>query len=291
MANPLVSEIITRARGLIRAEQGSDVPAVSDDFMISAISDADKELLRAFRGGGGNTPSSIARETGFNLASETAINDVNGVTTASTSITVDSTTGYDSAGAAMFWDKEMFDIFYYTGITATTFTGVTGIQFSHTDNTAIQPLQALPANFKNFRHTEQYGDGVSLNGFPLTYMEGPPLQGKFSMVNDGTTTYLWLFRGSTGTAGVYYDKSGSSITTTGDSVSFYDDSLYFYVWRCIEMCLFGRGEYQTIQIAKQKGDYVKLDVLKDRNNGRRVRVRQFQPVGSNYRLALRENAL
>ena len=291
MANPDCSTIISHARTLIRAESGSDVPAVADAFMVVAIADADVELLRAFRRGGGNAPSAVARETGFTLASETAINDAAGITSASTSITVDSTTGYDSAGAAVVWDGELFDIFYYTGVTATSFTGVTGLAFNHEDSDAIQPLMALPSNFKNFRRSEGYGDGVTLDS-GLTYMEGPPSSGKFSRVDDGTTNYLWLPRGSTGDVGVLYDKISSTVDSVDDTVSFGDEALFYYVWRCIELSLFGRGDFPIITLAKQKGDMAKLDLLKDRNVGRRPRIRQFQSVGTtDYSLAARENAL
>jgi hypothetical protein len=292
MANPSCSTIIEKARGLIRAEQGTDVPALSDDFLLSCIQDAESELLAAFSFGGGNVPSSLQRETGNTIASETAINDPNGVTSASGSITVDSTAGYDAAGAAVLWDKDTFDLFFYTSITATQFLGVTGIAFSHADNTAIQALYALPSEFGDFRRSELYGDGVSLNGDPLTYMEGPPLPQHFSQVDDGTTTYLWLERGANGVASVLYDKDSPVLDSIDDTVSFGLNAFYYYVWRCIEFGLFGRGDYQILAVAKQKGDTQKLQLLKARNKGRPLRVRQFQPVGmTNYNLALRENAL
>jgi hypothetical protein len=293
MASPAGSTIIDLARGLIREELGSDVPSVSDAFMLSFISDADKELLRAFRKGGGNTPSASARETGYTLASDTAINDVAGITSASVTITVDSTTGFAVSGTAVIWDGEAFDIFSYTGITATSFTGVTGIAFDHEDNTEIQAVYVLPTNFKAFRRTEDYGDGVLLNSAPLTYMEAPPNAGRFSIVDDGTNKYLWLYRGASGEASVYYDKTSPTIDTIDDTVSFDEEYTYFYVWRCIEMSLFGRGDYAIIGLAKQKGDAIKLDALKDRNIGRRLRVRQFGSVGDrNFeRLAIRESSL
>ena len=274
-SNPLVSTIIGRARSLISAEAGSDVPTITDDFMTFAVSDADKELLRSFRANGGNTPPAQALETGFTLITDTSINDINGVTTSSTSVTVVSTAGFQSAGAAIFWDKAMFDIFYYTSIDATTFYGVTGIAFSHANSTDIQPLLSLPSNFNGFRHSEEYADGVMLNGSPLTYMDGPPNPGHFSIVDDGTTKYLWLYRGASGNASVYYDKIPNTIATVNDTVSLGEEFMSFYIWRTIELALFGRGEYPIIQMAKQKADQVKLDCLKSQNVGRRVRVRQF----------------
>ncbi len=274
-SNPTVSTIIGRARSLIRAEAGSDVPVISDDFMTFAVSDADKELLRSFSGSGGNTPNSQAAETGFNPSSDTTINDVNGLTTASTTITVLDTTGFESRGAAVIFDKGMFDVFFYTGVTATSFTGVTGIGFTHPNSCGIQALFALPSNFNDFRRSDQYGDGVMLNGAPLSYMDGPPDPGKFSYIDTGTTIYLWLYRGASGAASVYYDITPNSITQLTDVVSFKEEFISFYIWRTIELALFGRGDFQIIQIAKQKADDFRLQALKNRNRGRRPRVRQF----------------
>lgn len=275
MANPSAGTIIDLARSLIRAEAGSDVPAVGDIVMLQAITDADKELYRAHRRGGGNTPQDRALETGFTLISETAIDDSSGITSASTSITADSNSFIDSAGASVVWDADMPDIFYYTSKTSTVFSGVTGIAFDHEDNDAIQPLYKLPSNFRSFRRSEEYGDGVQLNGVPLRHTDGPPNQNQFSLVDDGTSKYLWLPRQVTGDASVLFDKTSNTIDSTDDLVSFGQDWLFFYAWRAIELSLFGRGDYEIIAFAKQKGDAAKLDNLKDRNVGRMVRVRQL----------------
>jgi hypothetical protein len=290
MPHSSVFTVINLARNLLREEAGSDIPVISDAVMIQAVADADREIFDTFHIGGGNTPVERGLESGNTLASDTAINDVNGVTSASVTITVDSTTGFDTSGSAAIWDQDMFDIFYYTGLTPTSFTGVTGLSFSHADDCAVQALYKMPSNFGNFRRSEQYGDGASLNGYPLTYMEGPPDFDHFSSRDDGTNKYLWLYRGASGKASYLFDKVGT-ITALSDLVSFDDQWLFFYAWRVVEFCLFGRGDYQTIQIAKQKGDQAKLGNLKARNVGRRVRVREMAYIDNNYNLLLRENAL
>ena len=283
MANPSAETIIGLARDLIRAEGGSDIPAVGTTFLLKVITDVDREVFRAHRRGGGNPPSLVAREDGNDLASETAINDSDGITTSDTTITVDSTTGYDSAGAAVIWNGDKFDIFFYTGITATSFTGVTGLAFSHDDNEAIQPLYALPSNFGSFRRSDEYGDGVMVSD-PLYYREGPPTSGHFSIVDDGTTKYLWLYRDASGEASYIYNKKTDTLDSIDDTISFPADWQFFYAWRCIELGVFGRGDYNLMALAKQKGDSIKLDLLKDRNVGRRVRVRPLMMFEQHHEL-------
>lgn len=291
MANPSVETIIGIARDLIREDSGSDVPVVADAFMILAVAEADKELVRAFHRGGGNNPVDRALEGGNTLASETAINNSSGVAKTDVTITVDSTTGFDSAGAAAIWTNDMPDVFFYTSLSSTLISGVTSLGFSHEDNDAVQPLYALPSNFGKFRKSEDYGDGVQLNGRGLTYMEGPPSEGHFSMRDDGTTKYLWLPKGSTGTASYLFDKDSNTIDSTDDLVSFPDDFQFFYAWRTIQLALFGRGDFPIVALAQANADKLKLDLLKDRNIGRRVQVRSYVGGDSNYNLALRENAL
>lgn len=279
----------------MREDSGSDLPAISDAFMIQAVSQTDKEVLRAYRRGGGSTPVERGLETGYTLAADAAVNNAAGVLTTDVTIMVDSTAGFPTAGAAVFWDTDMPDQFYYTGLTATSFTGVTQIGFTHPDDTAIQALYPLPSNFGNFRPSEDYGDGVQLNGETLRYMDFPPKFGYFSYIDDGTTKYLWLYRGSSsasGSASVLFDKSSNSILLTTDLVSAPDDWLDFYVWRSIQYALFGRGDYDIIKQAKDNADTLRLELLKDRNTGKMVRVRKFQRFDhENYELALRENAL
>jgi hypothetical protein len=291
MPNPSVETVVEIARKLMREESGSDLPVIGDTFMVQAVAQADREALRAYRKGGGNTPVDRALEDGFTIPSETAINDAAGTTTSTVTMTVDSTTGYDASGAAVIWDGDMPDIFFYTGVTATSFTGVTGLAFDHEDNDLIQPLLALPSNVGKFRRSEEHGDGVQLNGNPLGFIDGVPTPGKFSIRDDGTTKYLWLPKGSTGDVSIWFDKDSNTIDSVDDLISLPDDWQFFYAWRCIELALFGRGDYSIIALAKQKGDMEKLDLLKDRNVGRMIRVRKYSQFGERSSLAYRENAL
>jgi hypothetical protein len=198
MATLAVSTIVGLARDLMRTETGSDVPAVGNEFMLQIVGFADNEMKRAFRRGGGNTPQSIAKETGFNLVTDT--NLAEDITDATTDFDVDDSASFPSAGAFVIWDDDMFDVGFFTGNASDNLSGITDIAFDHDDGDAVQLLYALPSNFKNFRKAEGYGDGVQLNGDPLTYMDGPPTSGHFSKIDDGTTVYLWLPKGASGKA-------------------------------------------------------------------------------------------
>ena len=278
-------------RDLLKAEQGSDVPTIGEPFLILAIAEVDREAQRAFRKSGGNVPVDRALEFGPTLVADTQVDNSSGITTADVTVTVDSTSGFDTAGAAAFWTKDMPDPFFYTSKSSTVFSGVTGIGAPHGDNDAVQALYALPSNIGKFRRSEDYGDGVQLNGSPLRYMDGPPRPGYFSMRDDGTTKYLWLYKGSTGDVSVFFDKDSNTIDSVDDLISLPDDWQFFYAWRAIEMSLFGRGDYSIIPLAKANADRIKLDLLKDRNVGRMVRVRQYAGGDRASRLAVRENAL
>lgn len=292
MPNPSAETIITLARGLLREESGSDVPAIGDTQMLQGVAEADREALRSQRRGGGNTDVDRALEGGDALIADTQINDSDGIAISDVTVTVDDTTDFDSSGAVVSWTNGMPDVWFYTGKGATTFTGVTGIGFPKLDNDSIQALYPMPSNFGKFRKSDEYGDGVQLNGQPLYYMEGPPSQGKFSTRSDGTTTFLWLPSGSTGYFSTLFDKSSNTINSLDDLVSLGEDWLYFYAWRSIELALFGRGDYEIVGLAQAKADKAKLDLLKDGNVGRMVRVRRYARMGDDdYNLALRENAL
>ncbi len=293
MANPALLTAIELARNLLREEAGSDLQVIADAFMIQAGAEADREVLRSYRLGGGNTPIEKALEFGPTLVADTAVNNVAGVLTTDVTITVDSTVGFDAAGAGVLWTKGMPDVFFYTSKTATQFLGVTGIGAPHGDNDAVQALYALPSNFGTFRRSEDYGDGVQLNGDPLWYMDGTVRSNHFSKRDDGTTKYLWLPQGSTGDVSVLFDKDSNTLDSIDDLLSATDDWIFFYAWRIIELSLFGRGDYAIIPVAQARANKIKLDLLKDRNVGRRVRVRQLGSTGERdfQNLLVRENAL
>lgn len=276
MASSTASTIIGHARNIVRGESGSDAPVLSDAFLLTAISDGNLKWARAFQTTG-SAPIVFQRETGFDLANETAINDSAGTTTSTTTITVDSTTGYDSSGVAVIWDDNMPDIFAYTSVSATTFVGVTGLAFAHEDNDPIQPMYRLPSTFGAFRKSPSYGDGVRLNGVPFFFMGGPPVPGYFSMYDDGTNKFLWLPRDSTSSASVWFDKSSATIDSTDDTVDVPTEFDWFLVWHCVAFIYQGRTDDANMyQFARAESERLLMEALRNRNIGKKIRTR---PMG------------
>lgn len=261
----------------------TDVPALQESFMLTLLSQANMEWLRAHRRGGGSGPLTFLRETGIDLVGDTAINDSDGVETSDTTLTVDSNSFPDSSGVAAIWDDNMPDLFSYTARTSTTFTGVTGLAFAHEDDDVVQALYKLPTNFKTFRPSDSYQSGVQVNGITYNYREGPPESGYFSLYDDGTSKYLWLPRGTTGSASVFYEKTSTTIDDTDDTVDVPQEHEFFLVWRIVETVTIPKNSGEVTQLhltAKSEAAKRLKEALTDRNINQHVRVRQFKPYGS-----------
>lgn len=84
------------------------------------------------------------------------------ITSSSTVISVDSTTGFTSSGSATI-DGDTFD---YTGLTATTFTGVTNISVSHASATKAMQWSSLYASLTS----DEIVGGVSIESYGGTAM-------------------------------------------------------------------------------------------------------------------------
>ncbi len=282
------NDVIGFIGNIMRTNTSStDLPALQQAFLITLISDSNLRWARMFRKGGGAEPLVFMRETGFTLASETQVSNAAGVLTTDVTVTVQTTAGFGTsiAEAAVFYDQFMPDIFYYTGLTATTFTGVTGIGFAHPQNTIVGPLYKLPSDFKTFRPAELYGDGIQLNGIPMKFMQGPPIAGYFSMVDNGTNKFLWLYRGATGKASVLYEKTSGSIAQPSDTLDVPDEHIFYVVWDVIRTIVIPKEGSQPsplYQIATKEAAQRLQDALNDRNIGRHARVKQFRKLG-NYR--------
>lgn len=275
MANPTAETIIGHIRTLLREESGSDLPVMSESFLLTAISDGNLRYAEAFQTNGA-APIVFQRETGFDLVPETAINDAAGTTTASTSIAVDAQTFPDSAGVAVVWDDNIPDLFSYTSQSSTLFSGVSGLAFAHEDNDPIAALYKLPTNFGDFREAQGYGDGVKVGITPLYYREGAPTAGYFSMYDDGTSKYLWLPRQLTGSASVWYDKNSTTIDSTDDTVDVPEKYMFFLVWHAIAYCYTGREQdLNKMAFAQAQSEKILQRALQNRNRNKKIPTRSF----------------
>lgn len=278
MANPTASSIIDLARNLLREDSGSDVPVIGDTFLLTAISDGNLKWARRFRSGG-VAPIVFQRETGFDLVADTQLNEPGGITTSDNEIIVDNSDNFDTTnGAFVIWDDNLPDLISYTTNTVATetFTGVTNIGFAHEDNDVVQKLYKLPTNFGQFREAPGYGDGVRLNGSGLRFTGGPPDPGFFSMYDDGTNKFLWLPRGASNSASIWYDKNSTTIDSTDDTVDLPEEAQMFLVWHALSLCYVGREQdYGKMIAAKNEANSVLQEFLNDRNFREKIYSRPF----------------
>lgn len=284
MANSTAETIIGLARNLLRSESTSDVPVIQDAFMLAALSDGNMKYARAFRRGGGVGPIVFTRETGDDVAADTALAE--NVTPDTTDFDVDDAsdqeTTADGGGAVVIWDGDLPDIATHSGKTGNNLTGVSGIGFDHEDGDEVQKLYKLPSNFGFWREWDG-SDGVKLNGLPLKFTDGPPRSGFFSMHDTGTDKYLWLPRDSSGEWSGRYDKASTAIDSLDDIVDVPPEHQFCLVWWLVAFGLAGRdGLGDKAIAAEQKGDAILYEALKDRNIGKFVRPRPIRPHNPMY---------
>lgn len=261
---------------MLRADSGSDVPTLGDTFLYSVLTDIDYDIRRAYQRGGGNVPVAIHKDTGFTVISETTLAE--DVATTDTEFNITDSSSFDSSGAIVVWDEDMPDVIFYTGNSANNLSGVTEIGFAHESGDEVQALYKLPDDFKDFYRTDEYKNGVQLNGESLWYSDSPPVPNHFTIRDDGTNKYLWVPRGSSGDISVLYEKTTDTIDSSDDRVGFSEEWKFYYVWKGIEKALFGRGDFDILQIAMNESAKVKRDILTSRNIGRRVRVRPLSVI-------------
>ena len=271
--------IITYALNILRTDGDStDVPALQESFLLTLVSQAKQEWLRAHRRGG-TEPIASFREHGYDLISDTSLGADS--TATATSLTLEDSSEFAASGMGIVWDDNMPDLFAWTANDlSTALTGVTGLSFAHEEGDTVQTFYALPSTFKKFRASEEYGDGCKVNGAGYTFMQGPPTGGHFSMYDDGTTKYLWLPKGLTGSASILYEKTSTTIDSTDDTLDIPSEYDFFIVWRVVQTATIPKEGGQPTQLyltAKTEANKLLNESLKDRNTGRYVRVRQFHP--------------
>lgn len=248
------------------------IPGCESTALLNIVDKANREYYNKFQLGGGEPHSDRTAETGGTLAASTTLNGA--ITSASTSIILDSVTGYPTSGAGVVWDDSSPDFIEYTGITTLTLTGVTGIGYNHEDADAFSVLYALPANFESFRSAIDAPDGVETNGMPYRYTSGVPIGNEFGIYDNGTTKYLFFYKNSSGDFSIRYNKGATSITVTGTETDVPKSDEDFIVYRLVEHIsniIYGAGSVQG-QVARQTANKIMLDALKRRNVGRRLRV-------------------
>jgi len=279
MSNSTAATLLTYIQGITKIDITSiGLPGVEQAMMLNVIDKANREYYQKFTLGGGEPRTDRTAETGGTLAADTTLNGA--ITTASTSIVLDSVTGYPTSGAGMVWQSLSPDFIEYTNISSLTLTGVTGIDYSHDDNSAFTILYALPTNFDSFRSADDSQDGVTVNGVPYTFTSGIPTSNQFSVYDNGTTKYLVFPKGLSGDYFVRYNKGPTSITSTSTVVDVPIGDEDFIVYRGVEHVFRTIGaDPNKIIDARRMADKQLLDALKTRNVGKKLKSGRPYMVG------------
>lgn len=265
------AQIITDVEGITKIDTTSiGLAGLESTMLLRIIDKANREYYNKFQIGGGEPRSDRTAETGGTIYADTTLNGA--VTSASTSVILDSVTGYASSGAGIIWEGAIPDFIEYTAISTLTLTGVTGIGYNHADESAFGVLYALPSNFESFRSTEDSPDGVFVNEIPYTFVSGIPEDEHFSIYDNGTTKYLVFPKGLTGTYSVRYNKGATSISATGTTLDVPIEDEDFVIYRLVEHV------YRVLNVdpnkvveARQIANKSILDTLKRRNVGKRLK--------------------
>lgn len=271
MANSLASAIITDCEAITKIDTSSiGLAGLESTMLLRIIDKANREYYNKFQTGGGEPRSDRTAETGGTIYADTTLNGA--VTSASTSVILDSVTGYATSGAGVIWDNTEPDFIEYTGITTLTLTGVTGIGYSHEDEDAFTVLYALPSNFESFRSTDDSPDGVFVNGVPYTFVSGIPTGNHFSIYDNGTTKYIFFPRGMTGDYSIRYNKGATSIATAATTIDVPVEDEDFVIYRVVEhMYRVLNVDPNKVVEARQIANKCVLDALKRRNVGKRLK--------------------
>jgi hypothetical protein len=276
MPNKSVDDIYGYAQDLLKID-GEDigVAGLESDRTILFVADLDKQLDEEFYSRRMVLPEYRRGSYGTDSLDATALNGA--VLSGAATITVDSTTGFASAGAAVIYDNNQFDLFTYTGKTATTFTGVSGIDFDHEDNLSVESLYSLPATFGRMRPSRKSGitaknhDGVQVDG--AGYLEVPefPSGRQFSVYTSGDNSYLWLPRGTDGQIMVSHDTKPNTITTAESLISYPDPYHLYHVWGLVALFRQVLDEDYVPQKENAAMQKVVNQVLAKRSSGKIVR--------------------
>ncbi len=296
MANSSASTIIERAwKKLRKSGSSTDLPALQEAEMLASLQDIMDEWRRAFSIGSGEPPITMRKETGIDIKAGTTLasDQASGATTA----VLTSATNLDTAGAYVVYDDGMPDVQENTGKASDTLSGVTGSDWAHESGDQVIKLYALPSNFHSFRSTPECRDGVQVNNTPYSKVPDDPKGGQFALYDNGTTKYLWLPPGLSGSARVFYNKNSTTIDDTNDLVDWAPEYDAFGVWRLVEMG--GVGEdvdmnASKIAYAKAAADKILAQALSLRGSNQIARTR---PINRNrglshddyYRLVSRDS--
>lgn len=270
----------------------TDVPGLQETTMLAWLNHCNAEWKRTFRRGAGEPPRLFAKETAVDIKAATTLDE--DVATSDVSFDLASASDFDSSGAFVVYDDGMPDIIEYTGKSSNTISGATGIDWGHEDGDRVIKLYALPSNFHSIRSTPECRDGVQVNNTPYFFVPDDPKGAQYAIYDNGTTKYLWLPQGLSGSARIFYNKSSTTIDETSDSVDVPAEYEWFLVCRLVAHGYRARGDQPGLDVPfDQMADKILREAQAEKNTAKIARTRPINPYrglshDDYYRLVTRE---
>ena len=231
MANRTVQEIFDRAQDYIKIDSSTIGEAgLESSRAINWINDLNSMFFGEYYGRGLQAPAYMKTETGYNSVAATDLDGA--VLQGATTLDVTSATDLDASGAILVRSGAQFDVVEYTGKSSNQLTGVTGVNYDHSDAEAVYKLYALPSNFGRLRKGRRVGDGITVEGTPYFQVPHLPMGREFTII-EGTTNYLWIE--TAGDVHVSYDKAPTALTAVTDTVDVPQHYDYYIMWGLVKM--------------------------------------------------------
>lgn len=272
MANTSASSIISQAWDILKVDGstgGLGLPGIEQAHMLLVLNRVNAEFIETPYEANQSAWPWMKAEYGITILADTTL--AAAMTAGATTCTLTESADYATSGAGVIYSSGNFDIIEWTGNSADVLSGITGNGFAHSSGDGFSTLYALPSNFGRTRPGRRSGDGLLINGATYYYTGDQPKAWEFSIYDNGTTKYLWLPRGLSGTVSIAYDKQATTIDEASDTVDVlpkYDD---FLIYRLVEH---GKRVLQKndseIAEARNIADSVLRRALQSRVLGKRV---------------------
>lgn len=273
----LASTILNRAENILDFNRNDiGIPGLESTQLLAQLNSYVKEYFASFEKSG-EPNSKLARETGFALVTDTAVNNSSGILAGATSIILDDSSSFGSSGAIAMWGNDRPDyVEFGANDDATTLSTVTGVNFTHKDDSIVSLLLALPSNFDTFRSQIGYEDAVSVDGHAYVFTSGNPVRHGYSIYDNGTTQYLHFPRGLTGNVFVKYNIVPTVIGKEIDTVDIPVKDEDYAVWRLVQYAAPKLDRLDLLQEAKDQSFSLLESAHIRRNIGKRPQLRPMR---------------
>lgn len=236
MSRKTIAQVYGMAADLIRTEADtSGIPGLEEDRTIDWCDQLNAEFFDRWKEAGRLPPQYMRKAKGYSAKATTALAaDITSTSATSTSVDDASVLFDNSANALVIYGNGSFDVITYTDTETTTdtVTGISGLDFTHSDGDTVHALYPLPSDFGEFR-TDKRHKGFTLNGIGgYEQVTEWPVDYQFAMFEDSSENkYLWTPRVITsGDITVFYNAKPTTLTATTSEVDMRSPDYLYVVW-------------------------------------------------------------